>query len=468
MTVSSPLERAAEVVISPVHQVLSLPPHRSRLRLLLQVSLFALDLLAVIAGFVLASRLWSGDFLGASSVPVVAACAVFYALAGANAGVFASEMLANRRRSVMIAVRTVLLASASVGLLAFFLKAGAQTSRMELAFGGGLAALLVAGERALFHTLARIRYGKDLHSEVLILDECRMDVPEGVHALDAAAFNLRCDLADPLMLDRIGRLLAPADRVVIACPAARRRNWAMVLKGANIQGEIVSPELAEIGPLGTGWFGRNATIVVAAGSLDLRQRFFKRCLDTAIAVVAVTLLAPLFLLVAIAIRLDSSGPILFVQDRVGRGNRLFGIYKFRSMRVDRSDHAGNRSASRDDDRITRVGRFIRATSIDELPQIFNILKGEMSFVGPRPHALGSLAGDLLFWEVDERYWHRHVCKPGLTGLAQVRGYRGATHQRSDLTNRLQADLEYVSGWTIFRDVSIILATLRVVVHRNAY
>lgn len=289
-----------------------------------------------------------------------------------------------------------------------------------------------------------------------------------MHALDASAFGLRCDLADPLMLDRIGRLLAPADRVVIACPSERRRNWAMVLKGANIQGEIVSPELADVGPLGTGWFGPNATIVVAAGSLDLRQRFLKRALDMLIAVTAVSLLAPLFLLVAILIRLDSPGPILFVQNRVGRGNRLFGIYKFRSMRVDHADHAGNRSASRDDDRITRVGRFIRATSIDELPQIFNVLKGEMSFVGPRPHALGSLAGDLLFWEVDERYWHRHVCKPGLTGLAQVRGYRGATHERSDLTNRLQADLEYVSGWTILRDVSIILATLRVVVHRNAY
>jgi polysaccharide biosynthesis protein PslA len=173
-------------------------------------------------------------------------------------------------------------------------------------------------------------------------------------------------------------------------------------------------------------------------------------------------------LVTIAIRLDSPGPVFFVQDRVGRGNRLFGIYKFRSMSVADCDHAGARSTLRDDNRITKVGRIIRATSIDELPQLLNILKGEMSFVGPRPHALGSLAGDLLFWEIDERYWHRHVCKPGLTGLAQVRGYRGATHHQSDLTNRLQADLEYVSGWTIFRDISIILGTLRVIVHRNAY
>jgi lipopolysaccharide/colanic/teichoic acid biosynthesis glycosyltransferase len=103
-----------------------------------------------------------------------------------------------------------------------------------------------------------------------------------------------------------------------------------------------------------------------------------------------------------------------------------------------------------------------------LPQIFNILRGEMSFVGPRPHAVGSLAGDQLFWEIDSQYSHRHACKPGLTGLAQVRGFRGATHRREDLINRLQADLEYVNGWSVWRDISILLATVKVVAHRNAF
>jgi lipopolysaccharide/colanic/teichoic acid biosynthesis glycosyltransferase len=440
----------------------------SKIRLRLQGILFLLDALAIMMAFELASAIWSGGALGSNSVRVVLTFLGCYALAGANVGLFASDMLAYGRRSALIAMRTVLLASAGVILLAFFLKAGEQVSRMEFGIGGGLAALFVGTFRLSFHRWTRARFGEYLHSEVLILDDCLMTTPRGVHVLDAKAYNLRCDLADPLMLDRIGRLLAPADKVVIACPPERRRKWAMVLKGANIQGEIVSPELTDVGPLGTGWFSEHATIVVAAGSLDLRQRFLKRGLDLSIGLVAVLLLAPLLLLVAIAIRLDSPGPIFFIQDRVGRGNRLFGIYKFRSMRVDSCDGAGARSTSRDDDRITRVGRFIRATSIDELPQIFNVLKGEMSFVGPRPHALGSLAGDQLFWEVDERYWHRHVCKPGLTGLAQIRGYRGATHQRSDLTKRLQADLEYVSGWTILRDVSIIMATMRVIVHRNAY
>jgi lipopolysaccharide/colanic/teichoic acid biosynthesis glycosyltransferase len=138
------------------------------------------------------------------------------------------------------------------------------------------------------------------------------------------------------------------------------------------------------------------------------------------------------------------------------------------MYVESSDSQGAVSTARGDKRITRVGRFIRSTSIDELPQIFNILRGEMSFVGPRPHAMGSLAGNQLFWEIDSQYSHRHACKPGLTGLAQVRGFRGATHSREDLINRLQADLEYVNGWSVWRDISILLATVKVVAHRNAF
>ena len=138
------------------------------------------------------------------------------------------------------------------------------------------------------------------------------------------------------------------------------------------------------------------------------------------------------------------------------------------MTLEGADSHGNRSASRNDDRITRVGKFIRRTSIDELPQLLNVLSGTMSIVGPRPHALGSRAADKLFWEVDPRYWHRHAAKPGLTGLAQVRGYRGATIIEDDLRNRLQADLEYLDTWSIWRDVKIIVMTFQVMVHKNAF
>jgi lipopolysaccharide/colanic/teichoic acid biosynthesis glycosyltransferase len=138
------------------------------------------------------------------------------------------------------------------------------------------------------------------------------------------------------------------------------------------------------------------------------------------------------------------------------------------MRVAQLDRDGVRSTCRDDDRVTRIGRFLRSSSLDELPQFFNVLRGDMSLVGPRPHALGSLAGTALFWEVDQRYWHRHAAKPGLTGLAQVRGFRGSTALSSDLTNRLQADLEYVANWSLRHDLRIILATFGVLVHRNAF
>jgi lipopolysaccharide/colanic/teichoic acid biosynthesis glycosyltransferase len=144
------------------------------------------------------------------------------------------------------------------------------------------------------------------------------------------------------------------------------------------------------------------------------------------------------------------------------------MYKFRSMAMHRLDHDGQSSTSRDDERITRVGRFIRRTSIDELPQLFNVLAGDMSIVGPRPHAIGSQAGNKLFWEVDQRYWLRHALKPGLTGLAQVRGLRGTTERESDLASRLNADLEYLNGWSLWRDIGIVVATAGVVVHDRAY
>lgn len=445
-----------------------MPPRLDRLRFRLQLGLAGLDLLVLAIGAGAASFFWSGRIIDPYSARAFFGVLIAYVLVGLNGGAFAAVVLPSVRRGVWIAVRTLVLAAAGVILAAFFLKVGEQISRgaflIEALSSGGLLVI----ERAVFHSMIKRTMGARLHSEVLILDDCDHPAPEGIFVLDAQAAGLKCDTADPLMLDKIGRLLAPADRVVIACQPGKRRQWSMVMKGANIHAEIVTHEFTELGPLAVGHLADASTVVVATGSFDLRQRIMKRLLDVSLASAAMLALAPLLIIVAVAIWLDSPGSILFVQDRVGRGNRLFGIYKFRSMRSEKSDQAGNRSASRDDDRVTRVGRFIRATSIDELPQIFNILIGDMSFVGPRPHALGSLAGDLLFWEVDERYWHRHACKPGLTGLAQVRGFRGATSKQSDLSNRLQADLEYIAGWTIWRDISILLATFRVVVHRNAF
>jgi lipopolysaccharide/colanic/teichoic acid biosynthesis glycosyltransferase len=138
------------------------------------------------------------------------------------------------------------------------------------------------------------------------------------------------------------------------------------------------------------------------------------------------------------------------------------------MRSDATDAVGERSATRNDDRITRVGALIRRTSIDELPQLLNVLKGDMSLVGPRPHALGSLAGEELFWEVSETYWVRHALKPGITGLAQVRGHRGATAAAEDLQVRLRSDLEYLMNWSLSLDLLILVRTCGVLFHKNAF
>ena len=209
-------------------------------------------------------------------------------------------------------------------------------------------------------------------------------------------------------------------------------------------------------------------MLVARKPMTVRERAQKRVLDLTLTIILIIALAPLMAVIAIAIRLDSPGPALFRQARVGRGNQQFQMLKFRSMHVDRTDATGASSTQRSDDRVTRIGRIIRKTSIDELPQLFNVLVGDMSLVGPRPHALGSTAGEQLFWQVKETYWHRHQLKPGITGLAQVRGFRGATHEVSDLILRLDAEMEYIADWDIWRDITILFHTLRVVVHRNAF
>ena len=138
------------------------------------------------------------------------------------------------------------------------------------------------------------------------------------------------------------------------------------------------------------------------------------------------------------------------------------------MRVDMQDTIASNLTARDDPRVTRIGRFLRKSSLDELPQIFNILTGEMSLVGPRPHAPMAKAGGSLYWEADSDYCLRHVVMPGLTGLAQVEGHRGNTFHEEDLVNRLNSDLAYVDSWSILLDLRIIFKTFFVLFHKNAF
>jgi Undecaprenyl-phosphate glucose phosphotransferase len=190
--------------------------------------------------------------------------------------------------------------------------------------------------------------------------------------------------------------------------------------------------------------------------------------DYLLATGALTVAAVPMLLIALAIRLDSPGPILFRQRRTGFNDRPFDVYKFRTMYADAADHRALRQVQAGDERVTRVGRILRRTSLDELPQLFNVLRGDMSFVGPRPHAPDTRAGQRRFDEVVKNYASRHRVKPGLTGLAQVRGLRGPTPTERQILLRVESDMEYIANWSLWLDFLIILRTLLVVVRmRNA-
>ena len=191
--------------------------------------------------------------------------------------------------------------------------------------------------------------------------------------------------------------------------------------------------------------------------------------DRALGAIALVLAAPVLALVAVAIKLDSKGPVLFRQPREGFNNRPFFVYKFRSMYHDRSEMHEIRQAQRGDLRVTRVGRVIRALSLDELPQLFNVMQGNMSLVGPRPHAASTRAGGRLFSDVVSSYAARHKVKPGITGWAQVCGWRGETDTEDKLVKRFEHDLYYIENWSIWFDLYIMLRTgVALVTPRNAF
>lgn len=188
------------------------------------------------------------------------------------------------------------------------------------------------------------------------------------------------------------------------------------------------------------------------------QRLVKGGIDRLLSALALLFLSPLLLLVALAIRLDSRGPILFRQPRQGLGDSLFQVYKFRTMRADLSDAIGRQQTQRDDPRITRLGAWLRRTSIDELPQLLNVLRGEMSLVGPRPHTPHMLIGNKQIFDLVDEYSFRHRVKPGITGLAQVNGYRGAIDTPEHLRARIDYDLYYIDHWSLWLDIKILFRT----------
>jgi Undecaprenyl-phosphate glucose phosphotransferase len=191
--------------------------------------------------------------------------------------------------------------------------------------------------------------------------------------------------------------------------------------------------------------------------------------DKIIAGLALVLMAPLMLLIAAAVKLESRGPVFFKQKRYGFNNELIEILKFRSMYDDQRDPDAAKLVTKGDPRVTRVGHFIRRASLDELPQLINVLKGDLSLVGPRPHPTRARAGDQLYNDVVDGYFARHKVKPGITGWAQINGWRGETDTAEKLQRRVEHDLYYIENWSLRFDLKILWRTpLALFKGENAY
>jgi putative colanic acid biosynthesis UDP-glucose lipid carrier transferase len=213
-----------------------------------------------------------------------------------------------------------------------------------------------------------------------------------------------------------------------------------------IDRKTASHKVSSIGPIGL--------IDIKRKPLADWGRILKAALDYGLGGLLLVLALPLFALIAIAIKLDSRGPVFFRQRRRGLNHRLIEVFKFRSMKV-LEEGAEVKQATKGDPRVTRVGRLLRATSLDELPQLINVVRGEMSLVGPRPHAL---VHDEFYGELLESYANRHQVKPGMTGWAQINGFRGETETHDKMRLRVEHDLHYIDNWSFVLDLKILVLT----------
>lgn len=363
----------------------------------------------------------------------------------------------------------------------FLLKSADSISRVWLmSWYAGTALGLVASRCAIGSMLDR--WGKDgyfFRSAVVIganalgrrFIETRMEDPTlGLRVIglfDDRTGRVPSQIGDVPVLGRVADLPAFArrcqvDHVIIAMPlSAEQRILEIVskLRALDVDVSVLGDAIA--------FAVREHSVSYPAGvpAFDLMKRpiagwhsVAKRAMDISLSLLALILLSPLLAALAIAVKLDSPGPALFRQKRLGFNGRAFYIYKFRSMRADHTDAHAEVLVTKGDSRVTRVGSFLRRTSLDELPQLWNVLIGDMSLVGPRPHALKAKAANRLYDEVVAEYAVRHRVKPGITGWAQVKGWRGETDTIEKIKKRVEHDLYYIDNWSLSFDLRILLMT----------
>jgi len=259
------------------------------------------------------------------------------------------------------------------------------------------------------------------------------------------------------------RIMPYVDRIVITVPSKARARVREVIERLRVlPNEIVLLLDGEDAGYEDAAISRLADVPlehISGPPTDQARAALKRAQDLVVGALALVVAAPVMAAIALAVRLDSPGPMLFRQRRHGFNNEEIVVWKFRSMRVEAADARAVRQVSANDDRVTRVGRFIRRTSLDELPQILNVLKGEMSLVGPRPHAVGMRTGDVESARLVAEYAHRHRMKPGVTGWAAINGSRGPVDTPEAVRRRVALDVEYIERQSFWLDLYIIAMTL---------
>ncbi|MCZ8099883.1 MAG: undecaprenyl-phosphate glucose phosphotransferase [Burkholderiales bacterium] len=356
-------------------------------------------------------------------------------------------------------------------VIAFLFRSGAYYSRGVILF---LAPIGFVGLLASRHIVARALWqaidsasvaplklaviGADGETESLV----RARVAEDPH-LDVVSYvrlSAEADCSATIQSVLTQSQNGQIDEILVALPWARMKQIETVVAQLRQQAlpVLLLPDVETVGYISRPvQLGTLPTFEVKRSALSSSELFLKRSMDIAIAGGALLVLWPVLLAAAIAIKLESPGPVFFRQHRHGFNSRKFLIYKFRSMRVT-EDGAHVKQAVRHDPRITRVGAFLRRTSIDELPQLINVIRGEMSIVGPRPHAV---AHNEEWVKLVEGYARRHNILPGLTGLAQVSGFRGETDTQEKIDSRVRLDLQYVESWSLTLDIKIIFKTVAV-------
>jgi Undecaprenyl-phosphate glucose phosphotransferase len=316
-------------------------------------------------------------------------------------------------------------------------------------------AVLVGGGVAADHVIATLNASRDTGLTVLGVFDDRGDdrapiTAQGLHKLGTIE-----DLIDFVRSTRV-------DTLILTLPVTAENRLLQILERLWVLPVDIrlsaQDQRMRFRPRAYSYIGNLALLDLFDRPLGDWGPFLKTLEDKIIATIAIVALLPVFAIVALAVKWESKGPVFFRQKRYGFNNELIEVFKFRSMYTDLADLDARKLVTKDDPRVTRVGRIIRKTSLDELPQLFNVLKGELCLVGPRPHATMALAAGNLYETVVDGYFARHKVKPGMTGWAQINGWRGETDTAEKIERRVEHDLYYIENWSLTFDLYILART----------